>query len=346
MNNLKKVPITIVTGFLGAGKTTLINALIKRFDKQKLGIIINEFGEIGVDSELVKTSDELKIEISNGCVCCVVRSDLEEAVNEMLKNNPEIDNLIIEASGLAEAAPIVQTFLHNISLNKNFYLDGVVCLIDSKNFVSDLEQFETLKVQILHSDMLILSKVEESENLSMIKDVLNKMRPDAKIFEFVDENSSDLQFLLDTSSYEDILSVNFVDSKYHKHEDHGHNDKHSHNHKEHHHDHGEKHLDKHEKHHHHHEHEDFDEVVFVTPGLIDGEKLDSVYLNACFDNVIRAKGFLQLQHQPETTFVYQQVGHGRQISPYSKKVEGNRLVFIGKKLDKEEIIFQLESCKV
>jgi G3E family GTPase len=339
MNISKKVPVTIVTGFLGTGKTTLINALIKRFDNKKLGIIINEFGEVGVDSELVKTTEELKIEISNGCVCCVVRTDLEEAVFEMLKNNPDIDNLIIEASGLSEAEPIVQTFLHNITLNKDAYLDGVVCLIDAKNFVKDLEAFETLKLQIAHSDMLVLSKISESENPETIKELLHKMRPEAKIFEFVDQNSKDLSLLLETGSYEDLLKIQI--SNDHGHEHHDHHDQHDHqghNHDEHSHNHSE--------HHHKHEHEDFDEVVFTTQNLLDGAKLDEIYKKEVFANVIRAKGFLQLQHQPETTFVFQQVGHGRQISPYHQKIEGNRLVFIGKKLDKEEIINQLDTCKV
>jgi G3E family GTPase len=310
----RKIPVLIFTGFLGSGKTTIVNHLINANKDIKIGVVVNEFGEVGFDSQIIQTEEDIKVEISNGCACCVVRDDLESGVQALITDQPELEYIFIEASGLAEPGPIAQTFLHNISNDKSSYLDATVCVIDTVNFVSNWDEFELLQKQIAHSDIVVLNKTDQAgSKLEEVKKMLIKSKPDLHIMEYDSSNQQSLSVLMDGHSFE----MTEVTSAHHDHD---------------------------HEHHHHHEHEDFDELVYVSHKTLDPQKMDEVFKSDSFKNIVRAKGFLNFPGQ-DTSMVYQQVGHGKQLSKYSTKLDSNKLVFIGKNLD-DSILHQLQTCEI
>src|SRR5512138_1307296 len=136
----KKIPVTVVTGFLGAGKTTLVNHLLMQQTGVVIGVIVNEFGEVGIDGELIVADEDALIEIRNGCICCTVRTDLVAGVKVLLKRSDiKLDRLIIETSGLADPAPVLQTFLADTDLLDRLELESVVTLVDAANFQRQID---------------------------------------------------------------------------------------------------------------------------------------------------------------------------------------------------------------
>src|SRR6202162_5334507 len=133
--NTKNIPVTVISGFLGAGKTTLVKHLLAQNAGSTIGVIVNEFGEVGIDGELIVADDNALIEIRNGCVCCTVRTDLVAGVKTLLaRDDIKLDRLIIETSGLADPAPVLQTFLADADLLTQVELEAVVTLVDAANF--------------------------------------------------------------------------------------------------------------------------------------------------------------------------------------------------------------------
>jgi G3E family GTPase len=155
---LKKIPVTVVSGFLGAGKTTLVNHLLSQYTDENIGIVVNEFGEVGIDGQLILANDEALIEIRNGCVCCTVRTDLVLGVKELLSRSQKpIDRLIIETSGMADPAPVLQTFLADADLLDRVELESVVTVVDAFHIQTQLKD-EIVREQIAFADFLILNK--------------------------------------------------------------------------------------------------------------------------------------------------------------------------------------------
>ncbi len=339
------IKITIITGFLGAGKTTLINKMIKENPEVKFGLIINEFGEVGVDSELVSSSDQEITEISNGCLCCVVRSDLIGAVKKMIDTG-KVDHLIIETSGLAEPMPIAQTFVMD-DLDGKVMLDGIYCLIDSENFEANIAHYNILKEQIQTSDVAILNKIDESkiDFNNNLRKFVTTFNPQIAILENTNTFSS--MILLD---FEENLEDKFIElehnTHHHNHEDHKHADhNHDHDHDDkghHHHDHSD-HKD------HNHEHNEFDEVLFTSDTELDPSKLDKFFLNEFPKNVIRAKGFIRMKSD---LYLFQMVGANKGLDKYvlssNSKIDPNKsyIVFIGKDIDKELILSKMKACQI
>jgi G3E family GTPase len=131
----KKIPVTVISGYLGAGKTTLVNNLLASKAGEEIGVIVNEFGEVGIDGDLIIADEEALIEIRNGCICCTVRTDLVASVKLLLERSPrQLDRLIVETSGLADPAPVLQTFLADTDLLTRVELESVVTLVDAANF--------------------------------------------------------------------------------------------------------------------------------------------------------------------------------------------------------------------
>jgi G3E family GTPase len=322
------INITIITGFLGSGKTTLVNKIIKENPKTKFGLIINEFGEVGVDSELVSTTDQEITEISNGCLCCVVRSDLIGAVDKMIKTG-KVDHLIIETSGLAEPGPIAQTFIME-NLGGKINLDGIFCVIDAENFDANIKDYNILKEQIQTSDVAIINKIDETKvdfNNNLTK-FITSMNPHISILENNSEFHS--KILLDfTMNFEDrVIQLDHKQS----HHDHDHHEVHEHN---------------HEDHDHVHEHNDFEEVLFSTDKKLDAGKLDQFFLKNFPRNVIRAKGFLNID---DKYFLFQMVGANKQLSEHTlsknSKIDSSKsyIIFIGKDINKKLITEAMELC--
>jgi len=156
-----KIPVIIVTGFLGSGKTTFINNLLLQNEEVKIGIIENEFGDVSIDSKLIANyKPESIVELNNGCICCSIFNEFSLTLQELVKNHNHLEQLIIETTGIADPGPIIEPFFQDADLMRLFELGGTICLVDSVNFEGDITGFEQQK-QIILSDMIILNKSDE-----------------------------------------------------------------------------------------------------------------------------------------------------------------------------------------
>jgi G3E family GTPase len=163
-NPRRKIPVTVISGFLGAGKTTLVNHLMQHNTAGRIGVVVNEFGEVGIDGQLIIAEEEALIEINNGCVCCTVRADLVASVKELLMRTPSnpharLDRLIIETSGLADPAPVLQTFLADPDLREAVELESVVTVVDAHHFAQQLQD-EIVREQVAFADIVVINKVD------------------------------------------------------------------------------------------------------------------------------------------------------------------------------------------
>lgn len=179
-----KIPVTIITGALGAGKTTFLNQVLTEKHGLKIGVIVNEFGEIGIDGSLIVATKENLRELSNGCICCDVRGDLVKATKQLLKTK-KIDYLIVETSGLAEAAPVANTF--TLQLQKETELDSIICVIDAENYYDNVRRHLNAIEQLHCSDIVLLNKTDlvSIEQKEQIKEDILKKLPNAHIIETI-----------------------------------------------------------------------------------------------------------------------------------------------------------------
>jgi len=157
---MKKIPVTVLTGFLGSGKTTLLNRILTESHGQRIAVIENEFGEIGIDQALVINADEEVFEMNNGCICCTVRGDLIRILGNLMKRRDKFDHILVETTGMADPGPVAQTFFVDDDLRDLFSLDGIVTLVDAKHIQLHLEESAECKEQIAFADVLILNKTD------------------------------------------------------------------------------------------------------------------------------------------------------------------------------------------
>ena len=179
----KKLPVTVVSGFLGAGKTTLVNHLLSQRADATIGVIVNEYGEVGIDGELIHADDKALIEIRNGCICCTVRSDLVAGVKALLaRDDLRLDHLIIETSGLADPAPVLQTFLADVDLLLAVELESVIAVVDAANLQRQRHD-DIAQEQIAFADLVILNKAELAGALELdaIERQLRALNPTARV---------------------------------------------------------------------------------------------------------------------------------------------------------------------
>jgi len=178
-----RCPVTVLTGFLGSGKTTLLNAVIRERRDLRIAVIVNEFGELGIDSDLIEASEEDIIELSNGCLCCAVRGDLLEACERLTRQRSRFDWLVIETSGLADPVPIAQSFLLEDGPREAFRLDGILTLVDACNFTGQLKQGETVARQVTLADRILLTKTDavRPTDVENVMSILRRLNPGAEI---------------------------------------------------------------------------------------------------------------------------------------------------------------------
>jgi len=198
-----KIPVGIITGFLGAGKTTLLNNLIREYPGKKSAIIENEFGEIGIDSELVLNVDNSNIcELANGCICCSLNENLAGLVKDLLHTGRPFDYLLIETTGIADPSSVVQPFFSDPDILSYFTMDSVICLVDALHFKHCLKQQEEVHRQVAMADLLLLNKAGDADNksLSDILEILHSMNPHAEIIQ-TDHADISNHRLLDRQAY-------------------------------------------------------------------------------------------------------------------------------------------------
>ena len=341
-------PVTILTGFLGAGKTTLLNHILSNQDGLKTAVLVNEFGEIGIDNDLVVSTSADMVELSNGCICCTINGELMDAVERILQRPEPLDYLVVETTGLADPLPVAMTFLGS-ELRDQTRLDSIITLIDAENCNARVFESAVGRSQIIYGDILLLNKTDlvSTERIKELEESLRDIKKDARILHSV-KGDVPLPLLMSVGLFESDRVANTTDREHHDHA-HGHHD-HSHEHHDHahgHHDHSH-HDHSHEHHDHaHHDHPDIEgytSLSFSSDGPFALRKFQNFLDNQLPDSVFRAKGILWFS-ESEKRHIFHLAGKRFSIddSDWDGKRK-NQLVLIGQEMDHSTLRGQLQAC--
>ena len=309
----EKIPVTVLTGYLGAGKTTLLNRILTEPHGKRYAVIVNEFGEIGIDNDLVVGADEEVFEMNNGCICCTVRGDLIRIMDGLMKRKGKFDAIIVETTGLADPAPVAQTFFVDQDVSDAAKLDAVVTVADAKWLTDRLKDAPEAKNQIAFADVIILNKIDlvSPDELAAVEDRIRAINPYARIHrakncqvpiaEVLNRNAFDLDRIIE-------LAPDFLE----------------------------------EGHHHHHD-EDMQSVSVRHPGAVDPDRFMpwiSDLTQREGPNILRCKGIVAFPGEPKR-FVFQGVhmilDGDLQGTWKDGETRQSRVVFIGRNLDEDAI---------
>jgi G3E family GTPase len=342
------MPVTIITGFLGSGKTTLLNHILKNQEGVKTAVLVNEFGEVGIDNELIVTTGEDMVELSNGCICCTINNDLVNAVHKVLERQDQIDYLVVETTGLADPLPVALTFL-GTELRDLTRLDSIITVVDAENYSLDLFNSQAAHSQIAYGDIILLNKADlvDEGDLDRLEIRIRDIKQGARILRTT-RSQVPLPLILSVGLFE---SDQYFQTEEHDHEHHEHHDHHDHHdHSECNHDHGHCTHDHDHDHHHHHHHSDhlendgFTSISFQSDKPLAIKKFQYFLDNQLPENVFRAKGILWFDESPRR-HVFHLCGKRFSLEDEDWKGEPkNQLVLIGQDLDHETLRNQLEKC--
>src|SRR6266700_873201 len=233
-----KIPVTVLTGYLGAGKTTLLNRILSENHGKKYALIVNEFGEIGIDNDLIIGADEEVFEMNNGCVCCTVRGDLVRILDGLMKRKGKFDAIIVETTGLADPAPVAQTFFVDEDVQKNARLDAVVTVADAKWLSDRLKDAPEAKNQIAFADVIVLNKTDlvSRAELTEVEARIRGINPYARLHR-TERCKVQLADVLERNAF-DLDRILEIEPEFLETDDHDHDHDHSHGHDHDGHDHG------------------------------------------------------------------------------------------------------------